>query len=107
MVAFDAAGDPDRYPEQGEPWQPLKLYYHMGFTKKRVATLHEAHARRRARVAVRGVAEELGRRRDKSARITTRVRAASTSSCATTRCGRTPPRSTRTAAGSRCRCECS
>jgi len=25
-LAFDAAGDPDRYPEAGEPWQPLKLY---------------------------------------------------------------------------------
>ena len=25
--AFDAAGDPNRYPELGEPWQPLKLYY--------------------------------------------------------------------------------
>ncbi len=25
--AFEAAGDPKRYPELGEPWQPLKLYY--------------------------------------------------------------------------------
>ena len=25
--AFDAAADPNRYPELGEPWQPLKLYY--------------------------------------------------------------------------------
>ena len=42
VVAFDAAGDPDRYPEPGEPWQPLKLYYHMGFTKARIIALHEA-----------------------------------------------------------------
>jgi mycothiol S-conjugate amidase len=27
VIAFDAAADPDRYPELGEPWQPLKLYY--------------------------------------------------------------------------------
>jgi mycothiol S-conjugate amidase len=27
LEAFHAAGDPDRYPELGEPWQPLKLYY--------------------------------------------------------------------------------
>jgi mycothiol S-conjugate amidase len=27
MAAFDAAADPDRYPDLGEPWQPLKLYY--------------------------------------------------------------------------------
>jgi N-acetyl-1-D-myo-inositol-2-amino-2-deoxy-alpha-D-glucopyranoside deacetylase len=26
-AAFDAAGDPARYPETGAPWQPLKLYY--------------------------------------------------------------------------------
>lgn len=27
VAAFDAAGDPERFPEAGEPWQPLKLYY--------------------------------------------------------------------------------
>ena len=42
MVAFDAAGDPDRFPDAGEPWQPLKLYYHMGFSKGRISQLHEA-----------------------------------------------------------------
>src|SRR5690606_30120299 len=25
IAAFDAAGDPDRFPEAGEPWTPLKL----------------------------------------------------------------------------------
>ena len=42
VEAFEAAGDPDRYPGTGEPWQPLKLYYHMGFTKERFEALHEA-----------------------------------------------------------------
>jgi mycothiol S-conjugate amidase len=42
MVAFDSAGDPDRYPEAGEPWQPLKLYYHMSFGRARMAQMHEA-----------------------------------------------------------------
>src|SRR3954464_10469449 len=32
MAAWDAAGDPDRYPDAGEPWQPLKLYYSHGFS---------------------------------------------------------------------------
>lgn len=41
MAAFDAAGDPDRYPEHGMPWQPLKLYYNMGFNKARVHAMHE------------------------------------------------------------------
>jgi mycothiol S-conjugate amidase len=42
VVAFDAAGDPDRYPGTGDPWQPLKLYYNQGFTKDRFVALHEA-----------------------------------------------------------------
>jgi mycothiol S-conjugate amidase len=37
VVAFDAAGDPDRYPEAGEPWQPLKLYYHIWPAAKWIA----------------------------------------------------------------------
>src|SRR5690348_14627351 len=41
VVAFEAAGDPDRYPDAGEPWQPLKLYYHM-WAKARWTALHEA-----------------------------------------------------------------
>ncbi|HWB67315.1 MAG TPA: N-acetyl-1-D-myo-inositol-2-amino-2-deoxy-alpha-D-glucopyranoside deacetylase [Mycobacteriales bacterium] len=27
VAAFEAAGDPARYPDAGEPWQPAKLYY--------------------------------------------------------------------------------
>lgn len=39
--AFDAAGDPDAYPELGEPWQPLKLYY-TGFSRRRIEALDAA-----------------------------------------------------------------
>ncbi len=42
VVAFDAAGDPDRYPGLGDPWQPLKLYYNQTFSRARTVTLHEA-----------------------------------------------------------------
>ncbi|SDG88710.1 mycothiol S-conjugate amidase [Sinosporangium album] len=42
VEAFEAAGDPDRYPGTGDPWQPLKLYYHMGFSKEKFEVLHEA-----------------------------------------------------------------
>jgi mycothiol S-conjugate amidase len=41
MAAFDAAGDPDAYPESGEPWQPLKLYYNQGISRERIVALHE------------------------------------------------------------------
>lgn len=42
VVAFEAAGDPERYPEAGEPWTPLKLYYNQGFNRPRTQALHEA-----------------------------------------------------------------
>jgi mycothiol S-conjugate amidase len=42
VAAFDAAGDPDRYPEAGEPWQPLKLYYSHGFSRARMEAFHAA-----------------------------------------------------------------
>jgi mycothiol S-conjugate amidase len=42
VEAFEAAGDPDRYPGSGEPWQPLKLYYFVTFHRDRFTALHEA-----------------------------------------------------------------
>ena len=45
VPAFDAAGDPDRYPDAGPPWQPSKMYY-TGFSRRRVQTLHDEHLRR-------------------------------------------------------------
>src|SRR3712207_1142348 len=36
VAAFEASGDPERYPELGEPWQPLKLYYDIGFSKGKI-----------------------------------------------------------------------
>jgi len=42
VEAFDAAGDPDRYPGRGEPWQPMKLYYDRAFSRSRVVAFHEA-----------------------------------------------------------------
>ncbi|GAA2527223.1 mycothiol conjugate amidase Mca [Winogradskya humida] len=41
VVAFDAAGDPTKYPELGDPWQPSKLYYNSGWTRARMLALHE------------------------------------------------------------------
>src|SRR5215217_8990917 len=41
VEAFEAAGDPDRFPEAGDPYQPLKLYYHHTFTKDKFVALHE------------------------------------------------------------------
>jgi len=74
MAAFDAAGDPDRFPLAGEPWQPLKLYYSHGFSKGRVVAFHEALL---ARGLESPYAEWLEKwddsRPDNGARVTTRV----------------------------------
>jgi len=40
MPAFEAAADPARYPDAGAPFQPLKLYYHATFTKRRLEVIH-------------------------------------------------------------------
>jgi mycothiol S-conjugate amidase len=42
VEAFEAAADPDRYPGCGEPWQPLKLYYHLTFHRDRMLAMHHA-----------------------------------------------------------------
>ena len=42
VEAFHAAGDPERYPDAGEPWQPLKLYYSHGHSRPKALALHEA-----------------------------------------------------------------
>jgi mycothiol S-conjugate amidase len=41
LPAFDLAGDPEAFPDAGEPWQPLKMYF-TGWSAKRVRALHEA-----------------------------------------------------------------
>jgi len=46
VEAFEAAADPDRYPEAGEPWQPLKLYYFVSFHQEKYVALHEEMLRR-------------------------------------------------------------
>ncbi len=40
--AFHAAGDPQRYPNAGPPWQPQKLYYHHSFHRDRFEALDAA-----------------------------------------------------------------
>ncbi|WP_436737049.1 mycothiol conjugate amidase Mca [Streptomyces sp. BBFR102] len=44
MVAFEGAGDPERFPEDefGKVFQPMKLYYNQGFNRARTTALHEA-----------------------------------------------------------------
>jgi mycothiol S-conjugate amidase len=42
MAAWDAAADPNAYPDRGKPWRPLKLYYQFSFHRARFLALNEA-----------------------------------------------------------------
>ncbi len=46
VLAFDRAGDPSWYPDAGEPYQPLKLYYST-WSRRRLVAIHEGLLRHR------------------------------------------------------------
>lgn len=46
VAAFEAAGDPNLYPNAGEPWEVLKLYYNNGFYRQRILAVHEEMEKR-------------------------------------------------------------
>ena len=73
VEAFAAAGDPDRYPGSGEPWQPLKLYYHHAFNRPRFQALHEEMLRHGLESPYADRLKEWKVEPDWDARITTRV----------------------------------
>jgi mycothiol S-conjugate amidase len=39
-IAFERAGDPEAFPDAGEPWQPLKLYYSV-WSRRRAELVHQ------------------------------------------------------------------
>jgi len=45
VPAFDLAGDPEAYPDLGDPWQPSKLYF-VSWSIARVKALHNAYLAR-------------------------------------------------------------
>jgi mycothiol S-conjugate amidase len=42
VAAFEQAGDPERFPDAGEPWQPSKLYYVHGWHYDKLRAIHDA-----------------------------------------------------------------
>ncbi len=45
MFAFEAAADPAKYPELGQPWQVQKVYYHHGWSYERIVAIDAAMTR--------------------------------------------------------------
>lgn len=73
VVAFEQAGDPEFYPELGEPWQPLKLYYNSGWTRARMLALHEGMLAAGLDSPYAEWLEKWADRDDRGDKITTRV----------------------------------
>ncbi|MGH3417916.1 MAG: mycothiol conjugate amidase Mca [Actinocrinis sp.] len=73
VEAFDAAGDPDRFPQAGEPWQPLKLYYNQTFNRPRIEALHNAMLERALPSPYEGWMDRWDDQDRKERSITTRV----------------------------------
>jgi mycothiol S-conjugate amidase len=76
VAAFEAAADPTRFPDAGEPWQVSKLYYHHGFSRPKAVAIHEA-------LLAHGLESHYAERLEKwkpdpawDARVTTRVECA-------------------------------
>lgn len=76
VAAFDAAGDPEQFPELGPAWQPLKLYYDIGFSKARFMALHEAVLAAGRESPYEEWLKNWEDRPDKGPRVTTRVECA-------------------------------
>ncbi|GIE79314.1 mycothiol S-conjugate amidase [Actinoplanes philippinensis] len=73
VVAFEKAGDPELYPELGEPWQPSKLYYNSGWTRARMLALHEGMLAAGLESPYTEWLEKWADRDDRGDKITTRV----------------------------------
>jgi mycothiol S-conjugate amidase len=76
MYAVEAAKDPARYPDAGEPWQVLKVYYQHAFNRPRVEALHEEMLRRGMESPYAERLAEWKPDPEHDARITTRVECA-------------------------------
>ncbi|PZT97414.1 MAG: mycothiol conjugate amidase Mca [Gordonia sp. (in: high G+C Gram-positive bacteria)] len=45
MAAYETAGDPDRFPDAGEPWTVSKIYYTHGFIRDRMVLFSDEYAK--------------------------------------------------------------
>ncbi|HHY07064.1 MAG: mycothiol conjugate amidase Mca [Lawsonella sp.] len=46
MLAWHIAGNPQQFPDSGEPWAPYKFYYDRNLTKERFAAFHNEMVKR-------------------------------------------------------------
>ncbi|GAA5042681.1 mycothiol conjugate amidase Mca [Nocardia callitridis] len=78
VAAFEAAGDPERFPDAGEPWTPLKLYYDRGFSQQRMEAFAGEYERNGEPFPMQEWLERVRKHRSErgdttAARVTTRI----------------------------------
>jgi mycothiol S-conjugate amidase len=64
VAAFEAAADPDAYPDAGEPWQALKLYYFAACRTERFLALQDEMLRRGLKAMSPDIIEQWKERAD-------------------------------------------
>jgi mycothiol S-conjugate amidase len=73
VTAFYAAADPNAYPELGQPWQTLKLYYSFTFHRARLVALDRAMTERGLESPYTERLRDWPDDSERESRITTRV----------------------------------
>jgi mycothiol S-conjugate amidase len=76
VEAYEAAGDPDRYPDAGEPWQVSKLYYVHGWHYEKLKAINDALLARGLESPYAERLDEWEHKPEDADRITTRVECA-------------------------------
>ncbi|MEO6957416.1 MAG: mycothiol conjugate amidase Mca, partial [Antricoccus sp.] len=73
LAAWEATADAEKYPETGEPWQPLKMYYNMGMSRTRMTAIDEQMKLAGREPVYQEWLANMGDRPDSINRVTTRV----------------------------------
>ena len=76
VFAYEAAADPELYPDLGEPWQVSKLYYHLGWNWQRMKAIADTVERHGLENPYAERFEKWERKPEDEARLTTRVECA-------------------------------
>ncbi|MEV7395586.1 mycothiol conjugate amidase Mca [Aeromicrobium sp. NPDC092404] len=76
VYAYEAAADPERYPDAGEPWQVSKLYYHLSWSYARMKAIDDEMTKHGLENPFAERLESWERKPEDEERLTTRVECA-------------------------------
>lgn len=76
VYAYEAAADPERYPDAGEAWQVSKLYYHLSWSYARMKAIDDEMKKHDLENPFAERLESWERKPEDEARLTTRVECA-------------------------------